>query len=62
MLAVAALSARELARVRGRLVEFADEMFASMARKDQRRWGGVLPAWVDAGWQTPVDRADGGEA
>ena len=39
MLAVAALSARELARVRGRLVEFADEMFASMARKDQRRWG-----------------------
>jgi SRSO17 transposase len=39
MLAVAGLSAQELARVRGRLVEFADEMFASMARKDQRRWG-----------------------
>jgi SRSO17 transposase len=39
MLAVAGLSVRELARVRGRLVEFADEMFASMARKDQRRWG-----------------------
>jgi SRSO17 transposase len=39
MRAVAGLSDRELARVRGRLVEFAGEMFASMARKDQRRWG-----------------------
>lgn len=38
---VAGLSERELARVRGRLVEFAAEMFASMARKDQRRWGEV---------------------
>jgi SRSO17 transposase len=37
--AVAGLSERELARVRGRLVEFAEEMFASMGRKDQRRWG-----------------------
>jgi SRSO17 transposase len=36
---VAGLSERELARVRGRLVEFASEMFASMARNDQRRWG-----------------------
>ncbi|HEY2200293.1 MAG TPA: IS701 family transposase [Solirubrobacteraceae bacterium] len=36
---VAGLSERELARVRGRLVEFASEMFASMARRDQRRWG-----------------------
>ena len=39
MQAVAGLSERELARVRGRLVEFAGEMFGSMARKDQRRWG-----------------------
>jgi SRSO17 transposase len=39
MQGVAGLSERELARVRGRLVEFAGEMFASMARKDQRRWG-----------------------
>ena len=38
---VAGLSERELARVRGRLVEFAGEMFASMRRKDQRRWGEV---------------------
>lgn len=36
---VAGLSERELARVRGRLVEFAGEMFASMRRKDQRAWG-----------------------
>ena len=41
MRAVAGLSERELARIRGRLVEFAAEMFASMARKDQRRWGEV---------------------
>jgi SRSO17 transposase len=38
---VAGLSERELARVRGRLVEFSEEMFASMPRKDQRRWGEV---------------------
>ena len=41
MQVVAGLSERELARVRGRLVEFAGEMFAAMARKDQRRWGEV---------------------
>ncbi len=41
MQAVAGLSERELARVRGRLVEFCSGMFASMARKDQRRWGEV---------------------
>jgi SRSO17 transposase len=41
MQAVAGLSERELARVRGRLVEFASEVFASMLRKDQRRWGEV---------------------
>ncbi len=41
MHAVAGLSERELARVRGRLVEFAEEMFVSMARRDQRRWGEV---------------------
>lgn len=38
---VSGLSERELSRVRGRLVEFAAEMFESMARKDQRRWGEV---------------------
>jgi SRSO17 transposase len=39
MRAVAGLSERELARVRGRLVEFSEEVFASMKRRDQRRWG-----------------------
>jgi hypothetical protein len=37
--AVAGLSERELARVRGRLVAFTGEIFESMRRKDQRRWG-----------------------
>ena len=41
MQVVAGLSERELARVRGRLVEFASEVLESMARKDQRRWGEV---------------------
>ena len=41
MQTVAGLSSRELARMRGGLVEFAGEMFESMARKDQRRWGEV---------------------
>src|ERR1700678_4374297 len=41
MRGVAGLSERELARVRGRLGEFSEEMFASMRRKDQRRWGEV---------------------
>ena len=41
MQAVAGLSRGELAGVRGRLEEFAGEMFESMRRKDQRRWGGV---------------------
>jgi len=41
MRAVAGLSERELARVRGRLVEFVGEMLGSMKRKDQRRWGEV---------------------
>ncbi len=31
----------ELARVRGRLVAFAEEMLAPLARSDQRRWGEV---------------------
>ena len=31
----------QLARVRGRLVDFTGEVFESMARKDQRRWGEV---------------------
>jgi SRSO17 transposase len=38
---VAGLSSGELARVRSRLEGFAGEMFESMRRKDQRRWGGV---------------------
>jgi SRSO17 transposase len=38
---VAGLSERELSRVRGRLVEFCGEIFGSMRRKDQRRWGVV---------------------
>jgi SRSO17 transposase len=38
---VTGLGPRELGRVRGRLVEFAGEMFAPMRRKDQRRWGEV---------------------
>ena len=41
MQAVAGLSERELSRVRGRLVEFTGELFDSMRRKDQRRWGEV---------------------
>jgi SRSO17 transposase len=41
MRVVAGLSERELARVRGRLVEFAADVFASMRRSDQRRWGEV---------------------
>jgi SRSO17 transposase len=39
MQGVAGLSERELARVRGRLVEFCGEVFACLRRKDQRRWG-----------------------
>ena len=39
MQTVAGVSERELARVRGRLVEFGGEMFESMRRKEQRRWG-----------------------
>lgn len=35
------LSAGELARVRGRLMAFAEEMFVPLARSDQRRWGEV---------------------
>ncbi len=31
----------ELAEARGRLVAFTGEMFASLARSDQRRWGEV---------------------
>lgn len=38
---VSGLSAAKLQRARGRLVEFAEEMFEPMARKDQRRWGEV---------------------
>jgi SRSO17 transposase len=41
MQAGSGLSASELARVRGRLIEFAEEMFFTMRRKDQRRWGEV---------------------
>lgn len=38
---VSGLTAAELQRVRGGLVEFAAEMFESMGRKDQRRWGEI---------------------
>ncbi len=38
---VSGLTPGRLKRVRTRLVEFAGEMFESMARKDQRRWGEV---------------------
>lgn len=41
MAAVAGLTERQLQRLRGRLVEFAGEMFEPMGRKDQRRWGEV---------------------
>jgi SRSO17 transposase len=41
MQAVSGLSERELSRVRGGLVEFTGEIFESMRRKDQRRWGEV---------------------
>jgi SRSO17 transposase len=41
MEAVSGLSEKELVRVRGRLIEFAEEMFCSMRRKDQRAWGEV---------------------
>jgi SRSO17 transposase len=39
MESVSGLSEKELARVGGRLVEFAGEMFCSMRRRDQRAWG-----------------------
>jgi SRSO17 transposase len=38
---VSGRSDKQLARVRGRLQEFAREMFEPMMRKDQRRWGEV---------------------
>lgn len=38
---VSGLSAAKLQKIRGRLVEFAAEMFEPMQRKDQRRWGEV---------------------
>lgn len=41
MAVVAGLRPRQLQRVRGRLEQFAGEMFEPMARKDQRRWGEV---------------------
>jgi SRSO17 transposase len=42
MAAVAGLSAKRLAKVRGRLEAFADEVFeGAIGRSEQRRWGGV---------------------
>ena len=38
---VAGLTDQQLGRVRGRLEDFAGEMFEPLARRDQRRWGGV---------------------
>ena len=39
MAQVTGLSGKQVERVRGRLGEFAAEMFESMVRKDLRRWG-----------------------
>ena len=36
---VTGLSPREFAEVRGRLVEFAEEVLASIPRRDSRGWG-----------------------
>src|SRR5438132_13693186 len=36
---VSGLSAKQLQRVRGDLGDFAADMFESMVRRDQRRWG-----------------------
>jgi SRSO17 transposase len=41
MAVVAGLKPRQLQRVRGRLVEFAAEIFEPIKRSDQRRWGEV---------------------
>jgi SRSO17 transposase len=41
MAGMGGVSGRELARVRGRLVGFAEEMLAPLVRSDQRRWGEV---------------------
>jgi SRSO17 transposase len=38
---VAGLSDKQLGRVRGRLQDFAGEMFEPLMRRDQRRWGEV---------------------
>jgi hypothetical protein len=44
MVVVVGLKPLQLQLVRGRLEEFAAEMFDSMARKDQRRWVSVICA------------------
>ena len=41
MATMSGLAVGELSRVRDRLVDFAGEMLAPLARKDQRRWGEV---------------------
>lgn len=41
MRAVSGLTDKQLQRVRGRLVAFAEDVFEPMRRKDQRRWGEV---------------------
>jgi SRSO17 transposase len=41
MATMTGLAAGELSRVRGRLVDFAEEMLSPLVRKDQRRWGEV---------------------
>ena len=41
MATVSGLSAGELGLVRGRLEAFAEDVFESLARSDQRRWGGA---------------------
>jgi DDE superfamily endonuclease len=57
--AVGGLTPAELAPIRRRLEAFADDIFASLARADQRARGEWLPAWADAGRPPQVDRADG---
>src|SRR3954453_22572228 len=49
----------ELAAVRGRLEEFAAEMFAPLARRDQRDKGATVRARIAAGRAAQVDAADG---
>ena len=59
---VAGLSERELARVRGRLVEFSEGDVRFDAAEGSAPVGRGVSAGFDVGWEAEVDRADGGEA